>query len=688
MYTRGNAVRAAPAMLLAALMVFPIFSNPLAGGDGARPPPTPDNLWFFVPPTEKVGPNATYPNTSAVYNGTTILLSAARGEHEAFQFVYCVSYNRTGNLSLTAFTSDSGTIPTSCFEFYQVWYPTEALTEWPDPLIPILPNQTLNFTTLRNNVFLIDVFVPEATLPGIYRGNFSFDWQIKPVELTVWDITLPGKNTLQTWFDDSPSSWASAYGYAPWSSEHQELMKNVYARYKEFRLSPGNIDLGMVGRYNMSVSDGVVSVDFSGTDPWLEYCLDGLGFTSFRFPLTGYSPRRADMDASTGHPDGPYFWGAPPYDMNPLYADHIGQYIKQVADHYRQKGWLDKAYVYVTDEPIAFNNAVNSYWQHPDYHVVSEFYDLVKANAPDLKFINTAQPVPELFNYTDVWAVPGGYYHELDAGERISQNQSVWWYNVDAGIASDGVKGRALYWDTFSRGLQGVLYWGTNYWDYDTVNGDPWQGSNSNGDGYLFYPRSVAWYGQDKLEFEGFIINAGVRVDYLSARAPYLKNQFEPDSGSVYPGAKWQISPRLGISHPVTERTVFHLSYGHFFQQPQFQYLFESLGANVVRRGHSIVGTPGVHPGQLPPYKSLYDSWKANPPDWFAKQTWVPLVRDGLDHAKAIPNHQFGLDQFVIGQPIWEKFLKGEETDPKKVMQEAKDAVVAEIKKTGCCGLS
>jgi len=101
----------------------------------------------------------------------------------------------------------------------------------------------------------------------------------------------------------------------------------------------------------------------------------------------------------------------------------------------------------------------------------------------------------------------------------------------------------------------------------------------------------------------------------------------------------------------------------------------------------SIAGSSAGHPGQLPPYKSIYAGWEKDKPDWLAKEAWVLLVRGGLDNAKAIPNHQFGLTQFQIGQPIWEKYLKGEETDPKKVMQECKDAVVAEIKKAGCCGI-
>jgi ABC-type glycerol-3-phosphate transport system substrate-binding protein len=96
----------------------------------------------------------------------------------------------------------------------------------------------------------------------------------------------------------------------------------------------------------------------------------------------------------------------------------------------------------------------------------------------------------------------------------------------------------------------------------------------------------------------------------------------------------------------------------------------------------SIGGSASSHPGQLPPYKSVYAKWEQEKPDWLQAEPWVALVRGQLDVAKAIPNHAFGLSQFQIGKPLWEKYLKGEESDPKKAMQEAKDAVVAEIKKT------
>jgi hypothetical protein len=60
---------------------------------------------------------------------------------------------------------------------------------------------------------------------------------------------------------------------------------------------------------------------------------------------------------------------------------------------------------------------------------------------------------------------------------------------------------------------------------------------------------------------------------------------------------------------------------------------------------------------------------------------FVNLVRDQLDQAQAIRNHLFGLQQFVIGQPVWETYLKGEEPDPRVALQNVVDAVQAEMKR-------
>jgi ABC-type glycerol-3-phosphate transport system substrate-binding protein len=88
----------------------------------------------------------------------------------------------------------------------------------------------------------------------------------------------------------------------------------------------------------------------------------------------------------------------------------------------------------------------------------------------------------------------------------------------------------------------------------------------------------------------------------------------------------------------------------------------------------------GNHAGQLAPYSSLWNRWSKNPPSWLP--AWGPLVFNQLKVSRAIRTNKFGLQQFVIGQPYWEKYLKGDESDPKKAMLDAKNAVYAEYKKT------
>ena len=94
----------------------------------------------------------------------------------------------------------------------------------------------------------------------------------------------------------------------------------------------------------------------------------------------------------------------------------------------------------------------------------------------------------------------------------------------------------------------------------------------------------------------------------------------------------------------------------------------------------AIKGREGQDPaGQVPVYQSVWQKYTENRPEWMTD--WAFFIRDQLTASKAITAHKFGLSQFNIGQPFWEKYLKGEEGDPRKALQEAQDAVAAEVAK-------
>lgn len=129
-------------------------------------------------------------------------------------------------------------------------------------------------------------------------------------------------------------------------------------------------------------------------------------------------------------------------------------------------------------------------------------------------------------------------------------------------------------------------------------------------DEYLRKPKEISGYLQSKFEAFNLIFNAGIRFDAFYPDGKILtdptdpnivsplkpSNQFndlngngvfDPSQGETiktvadraeywYKDAsiKYQLSPRLGLAFPITDKGVIHFSYGHFFQLPRYEYLY------------------------------------------------------------------------------------------------------------------
>jgi hypothetical protein len=84
-------------------------------------------------------------------------------------------------------------------------------------------------------------------------------------------------------------------------------------------------------------------------------------------------------------------------------------------------------------------------------------------------------------------------------------------------------------------------------------------------------PYQGAVWVQSKLEFGGFIMNPGLRFDFYNPNDTVYTDPFDPFNSPREPTKTFsQLSPRLGIAHPIDERTVLHFSYGYFFQRGKF----------------------------------------------------------------------------------------------------------------------
>lgn len=115
--------------------------------------------------------------------------------------------------------------------------------------------------------------------------------------------------------------------------------------------------------------------------------------------------------------------------------------------------------------------------------------------------------------------------------------------------------------------------WGMTTWNREQV--------------YWVKPYRIGAYIQDKLEYEGMIANVGFRVDYSNANTVnYILEDYDEllkeGSGNTIEDVALseesepilRISPRLGISHPITENSKLYFNYGHFQTEPSSTYRF------------------------------------------------------------------------------------------------------------------
>ncbi len=144
-------------------------------------------------------------------------------------------------------------------------------------------------------------------------------------------------------------------------------------------------------------------------------------------------------------------------------------------------------------------------------------------------------------------------------------------------------------------------------------------------------PYQFSAYIQDKIEYDNFIINAGLRMDYFEPNAQIPNDPNDPDifnptkaanqyrdlngdgvrqsdepeitlaERSEYwwtdADAKFQLSPRFGIAYSINNNGVVYFSYGTFFQIPSYSFLYSNRILLQQTSGtQGIFGNPNLKP--------------------------------------------------------------------------------------------
>lgn len=326
------------------------------------------------------------------------------------------------------------------------------------------------------------------------------------------DFAIKGDGTWQTFeatFDTYPKnavSHALAIHATIWE-EKGELTGQVWID----DISIVDVDTGKVYIDDpispVDVSKLRIKFDWTAWDAAMTKAFDEYHFNCVRFPITG-------LGGGTFHSrTEPSFMGfaedTPEYEK--LFADYLGQ----IEAHLKEKGWLDKAYVYWFDEPDA-----------KDYEFVMNGFRKLKKYAPGLRRMLTEQIEPELIGGPNLWCPVTPNLRKEQVKERNAEGEQFWWY-VCTGpkapyatlfIDHPGTEMRVWLWQTWDFGVDGILVWASNYWTsgcaypdkpqnpyedpmgwvsgYDTPKGvkRPW----GNGDGRFVYPPEAAADGQQE----------------------------------------------------------------------------------------------------------------------------------------------------------------------------------------------
>ena len=181
-------------------------------------------------------------------------------------------------------------------------------------------------------------------------------------------------------------------------------------------------------------------------------------------------------------------------------------------------------------------------------------------------------------------------------------------------------------------------------------------------------PVRAAGYAQTKLELDGMIANLGLRLDYFTAGGNwYDYNLFDPVLAGVpldedgtpttaldslletSPSRSIvNLSPRLGVSFPVTRLSKLYFNYGHFRSLPDSDRLYVvrafSVGGQISQIADPNNPLPRTIAYELGYEQSFGGSWSARIAGYYKDISLEPRLvsyesRDGtIDYSRSEPN--------------------------------------------------
>ena len=241
---------------------------------------------------------------------------------------------------------------------------------------------------------------------------------------------------------------------------------------------------------------------------------------------------------------------------------------------------------------------------------LSKFYSNLRVDANGKNWDEYTEPLdilkpPFVYYYIDstkTGIIPGNGFYDI-GNPYTWHDHFVEEYSVKADITKNFTTK-----SKFKAGLE------TSFQEMQLIDiYQPWiKPLGLNNDIYKVYPAFGAAYAQHSLTFKGMILNYGLRFDYwfpgkfvddavnnpeVITIPDEIRKQYEEDTYNLF-GRRWKgrLSPRVGISHPITNNQTLFFSYGHFSKRPKPQFIYAKLNPQSAKSTFQKFGNPNLNP--------------------------------------------------------------------------------------------
>lgn len=488
-------------------------ANTVESADGVQ---NGEPVVWAVPAEFKVRPETRMQGENLVWSKASnkITVAGAGNEHVPFQVVITVPVPPGRRpvppggffIQSTDLKSKEGKIiPAERVRFFLEHYimltgissPMGSTGYWPDAIVPIKGpfNMAAQYNVVKNRPIWVDVSVPTGAPAGNYSGVITVLKDNKPIvkinlEVEVYGFSLPEKTHLISYINVS-KSWLAGFYHEPAASEKMDhLTQKYYEFLYDHRMEPWFND-----QLQPEVAVNGEKVDVKFNNARYDYFMNKL--ETNRVLLNAFPPalKRQIKDAA----------------FSDAFNKKIKSYLSQVNTYFEKNGWK---------KHLVFNSPIDEPNTQNDYEETRQWAKLVHDAAPGVPFLATESPVTDnpawgvLTGEVNNFSIHGNALNNPEVKAAIITEQAkggemTWYISCDQKypqpnyfIDAPALDLVMVPWITARYGMNGILYWGVNFWT-QTIN--PWLNANTfisgfecsngyilNGEGSVLYPGDFA----------------------------------------------------------------------------------------------------------------------------------------------------------------------------------------------------